>query len=545
MALPPDREAAPPWQVLIGPFAAEHVEAELEHGGPLLLVPNDRERADALAQEFVGRGGGRLFFSRDLLAGEDGETCWYRYSDARFDGVTPPEDLHHLAPNLRLRDLELRPVVRLDSLIHSWANRDSALAAVVSAGGGRLWLQSKQPVPIVAGVSRVLEVIGEVCWTPLGSPVDPPAGPASLERVAQWLESSGFQPAERRPVHAQCAAPSLVWRQDRLQRAAARQQQLEREIERLREEQTALRQEHTALRQEGEGLRASLAQAEARQAALIEQHGAAQARWQAESQIQRQEAAVVREAAAAERSRLEGDVARLEGERARLQGQGVWLEGEAARWAGEGASLRQELGEARAEGEALRQQILVLQRGLDTQREQLLAEAAQERVAREAEIGRLGLENVVLRQAAEALRQEAAGQQQEVAGQRQELEAARAELEAARQELESLRREKEEQRQALLAEAAAAVAAAELRAEAAAQAAGAAAAEAAAQAAAQAAAERDWLAAEIDRLGQENAHRQQEAEALLEGARLEIAAILDLLDPAEILSPDGDAPAAP
>lgn len=530
MALPPDREAAPPWQVLVGPFAAEHVEAELEHGGPLLLVPNDRERADALAQEFVGRGGGRLFFSRDLLAGEDGETCWYRYSDARFDGVTPPEELHHLAPNLRLRDLELRPVVRLDSLIHSWANRDSALAAVVSAGGGRLWLQSKQPVPIVAGVSRVLEVIGEVCWTPLGSPVDPPVGPASLERVAQWLESSGFQPAERRPVHAQCAAPSLVWRQDRLQRAAARQQQLEGEIERLREEQTALRQEHTALRQEGEGLRASLAQAEARQAALIEEHGAAQARWLAESQIQRQEAAVAREAAAAERSRLEGDVARLEGEvarlegeRVRLQGQGVWLEGEAARWAGEGASLRQELGEARAEGEALRQQILVLQRGLDTQREQLLAEAAQERVAREAEIGRLGLESVVLRQAAEALRQEAAGQQQEVAGQRQELEASRAELEAARQELEgarqeleTLRREKEEQRQALLAEAAA-----------------------------QAAAERHSLAAEIDRLGQENAHRQQEAEALLEGARLEIAAILDLLDPAEILSPDGDAPAAP
>ena len=517
MALPPDREAAPPWQVLIGPFAAEHVEAELEHGGPVLLVPNDRERADALAQEFVGRGGGRLYFSRDLLAGEDGELCWYRYSDARFDGVTPPEELHHLAPNLRLRDLDLRPVVRLDSLIHSWANRDSALAAVVSAGGGRVWLQSKQPVPIVAGVSRVVEVIGEFCWTPLGTPVDPPAGPASLERVAHWLESSGFQPAERRPVNAQCSAPSLVWRQDRLQRAASRQRQLEGEIERLREEH----------------------------AALIEEHGAAQACWQTESQVQRQGAAAAREEAAAERSRLEGDVARLEGELARLQGQVIWLEGEAARWAGEGASLQQELGGARAEGEALRQQIVVLQRGLATQREQLLAEAAQERVAREAEIGRLGLESVVLRQEAEALRQEAAGQQQEVAGQRQALEAARQELEAARQELETLRREKEEQRQALLAEAAAAVAAAELRAEAAVQAAGAAAAEAAAQAAAQAAAERGVLAAEIDRLRQENAHRQQESEALLEGARLEIAAILDLLDPAESLSPDGAAPAAP
>ena len=497
LALSPVREAAPPWQVLIGPFAAEHIEAELDHGAPLLVVPNDLERAEALAPQFEGRGGGQLFFSRDLLAADDREVCWYRYSDPRFDGVTPPEELHHLAPNLRLRDLELRAVVRLDSLIHGWANRDSALAALVSAGGGRVWLQGKQPLPIVAGVSRVVEVIGEFCWTPLGTPVDPPGGPASQERLAEWLESSGFHPAERRTVNAQSAASSLVWRQDPLRRAAARQQRLEGENERLR-------QERDGLGQEAEALRVLLAQAEARQAALTAEHAAADSRWQDEREA-------LQQAAVAERSLLEAEVVRLTADGARLTG--------------EGASLRKEVDALRQEAETLRLQITVQQQGLETQRQGLEAEAAAERAAHEAEIVRWAQEGVVQRQEAEALRREAEAL-------RWEVEALRLEGEGLRLEGESLRQEVADRTQVAADQAQEATErvqeASYLRQS----------LETLQQELDAAAAQRLPLEAEIDRLGQENGTLRQETQA-------EIAAILALLAPAETLSPTPGAPAAP
>jgi hypothetical protein len=483
LALSPVCEAAPPWQVLIGPFASEHIEAELDHGAPLLLVPNDLERAEALAQQFEGGGGGRLSFSRDLLAADDREVCWYRYSDPRFDGVTPPEELHHLAPNLRLRDLELRAAVRLDSLIHSWANRDPALAALVSAGGGRVWLQGKQPLPIVAGVSRVVEVIGEFCWTPLGTPVDPPGGPASQERLAEWLESSGFHPAERRTVNAQCAASSLVWRQDPLRRAAVRQQRLEAESERLRQERDGLgqerdglRQDVEVLRQEAEVLRASLAEAEARQAALTAAHAAADSRWQAEREA-------LQQAAGAERSLLEAEVLRL---------------------SGEADGLRQEA---------------------ETQRQGLEAEAAAERAVREAEIVRLAQEGVVQRQEAEGLRREAEVLRREAEALRGEVEALRLEGESLRLEGESLRQEAADRTQEAAERA---QEAAYLRQR----------LETLQQEVDAAAAQRLLLEAEIERLGQENGTLRQET-------RAEIAAILALLAPAETLSPTPGAPAAP
>jgi hypothetical protein len=296
LAISPVCDAAPPWQVLIGPFAAEHIEAELDHGAPLLLVPNNLEQAEELARLFQGRSGGGLHLSRELLGPEDREMCWYRYNDPRFDGVSSPDQLRPLAPNLRLRDLELRSLVRLDSLVHGWANHDPELAAVVAAGGGRVWLQCKQPAPIVAGLSRVVEVIGEICWTPLGSAEDPAPGESVLATVSAWLESSCFQPPERRPVNAQSAALSLIWRQDPLRLATARAQHLEEELARLREELEGQQQAFAAERQswqEGvEAERSSLAVAQAEERSRLA--GDAEALRQ-ELQTQQQELARLRE----------------------------------------------------------------------------------------------------------------------------------------------------------------------------------------------------------------------------------------------------------
>lgn len=413
MAISPVCDAAPPWQVLIGPFTAEHIEAELDHGAPLLLVPNNLERADELVPLFEGRGGGRLFISRELLGPEDREMCWYRYNDPRFDGITPPEELRPLAPNLRLRDLELRPLVRLDSLIHGWANHDPALAALVAAGGGRVWLQCKQPAPIVAGVSRVVEVIGELCWTPLGSTEDAAAGEATLATLSAWLESSCFQLPERRTVNAQSAALSLIWRQDPLCLATARAQQLEAELAQLRNEEEARRTAQAAaeaelrdraehLAQELEGQRQAfaverqswLARAEAEQASLAAAQAEERARLAGEAEAlrheletrlqesetrlqeleglrqalaaqeeafarERQEFAVERQASSAERAALIEQQAReaeLAGLRAEMAEQAQALahqQGEAERWCAEAERLRQRLQEAAEEIDAI------------------------------------------------------------------------------------------------------------------------------------------------------------------------------------------------
>ena len=249
LALSPAPQAAPPWQVLIGAFDPEHIEAELDGGAPLLLVPNNPDRAVELARQFQERPQGRLHFSRELIGAEDGEACWHRYNDPRFDGVSPPEELLPRVANLRLRDRALRRVMRLDSLIHTWANQDPALAELVGAGGGRLWVQSKLPLPIVAGLSGVLELIGEFCWTPLGSldeEKDATAA-ADLNSLADRLESSCFGSAERRRVDAQAAAISVVWRQDPLRLERQRRQRLERELAARAGETRALEEERDAL----------------------------------------------------------------------------------------------------------------------------------------------------------------------------------------------------------------------------------------------------------------------------------------------------------
>jgi hypothetical protein len=226
----PGRESAPPWQVLIGAFDAEAIEAELEQGGPLLLLPNHPDRAVELARQFQDRDWPGLFLSRELLGAEERETCWYRYNDSRFDGVSPPELLRPLVPNLRLRDTGLRRIARLERLLEDWAGQDPGLTRLVQEGGGRIWVRSKLPLPIVAGLGRALEGVDEFRWTPLGDGPEGEEGDgasAFLQSLAPWLEGSWFHPPQRCPAEGCAGEVSLVWRQDRLRLEIRRRERLE------------------------------------------------------------------------------------------------------------------------------------------------------------------------------------------------------------------------------------------------------------------------------------------------------------------------------
>jgi hypothetical protein len=530
LAISPVCDAAPPWQVLIGPFAAEHIEAELDHGAPLLLVPNNLEQAEELARLFQGRSGGGLYFSRELLGPEDREMCWYRYNDPRFDGISSPDQLRPLAPNLRLRDLELRPLVRLDSLIHGWANHDPGLAALVAAGGGRVWLQCKQPAPIVAGVSRVVEVIGEICWTPLGSAEDPASGESVLSTVSAWLESSCFQAPERRPVNAQSAAQSLIWRQDPLRLATARAQQLEAELARLREELEARQQELEGQRQAFAAERQSWQEAaEAERASLAVAQAGERSRLAEEAEAQGQELQALRQELEAQRQAFAAQEALHQS----------W-EGQLRDWQAEREAAA---AEAQVLAAARESEIAGLQAQLADQAQALRASLA---VAQAEERSRLA-------EAAEAQGQELQALRQELEARQQELQALRQELEARQQELEALRQELEGQRQAFAAQEALHQSwEGQLRdwqteREAAA-------AEAQVLAAARES-EIAGLQAQLADQAQALVHQQGEAERWhaeaerqrqrLQQAAAEIDAILEALEPPPDLTAPGDAPATP
>lgn len=240
----------PSWQVLVGSFSIDRIEAELARSIPLLLVPNNPGRAAQLAHELEGRNCDHLFLCHELLASEDGEICWYLYSDDRFDGCNTPEEVQRLAPNVQLRDLELRRVVRLDSLIHGWANHEPSLAALVAAGGGKIWLRCKHPEPIVAGSIRLVNVIAEFRWTPLGSFSEE----SETAALAEWLEPSLFHPLRRDEAIAGSSLGDLVWLQDPLRLARFRQQQLEDELNRRQQESAGLMGEKEALLQQQEAL---------------------------------------------------------------------------------------------------------------------------------------------------------------------------------------------------------------------------------------------------------------------------------------------------
>ena len=519
LAISPVCDAAPPWQVLIGPFAAEHIEAELDHGAPLLLVPNNLEQAEELARLFQGRSGGGLYFSRELLGPEDREMCWYRYNDPRFDGISSPDQLRPLAPNLRLRDLELRPLVRLDSLIHGWANHDPGLAALVAAGGGRVWLQCKQPAPIVAGVSRVVEVIGEICWTPLGSAEDPASGESVLSTVSAWLESSCFQAPERRPVNAQSAAQSLIWRQDPLRLATARAQQLEAELARLREELEARQQELEGQRQAFAAERASLAVAQAEERSRLAE----------EAEAQGQELQALRQELEARQQELEALRQELEGQRQAFAAQEALHQS----WEGQLRDWQAEREAAAAEAQVLaaarESEIAGLQAQLADQAQALRASLA---VAQAEERSRLAEAAEAQGQELQALRQELEARQQELEALRQELEGQRqafAAQEALHQSWEGQLRDWQAEREAAAAEAQVLAAARE--------------------------SEIAGLQAQLADQAQALVHQQGEAERWhaeaerqrqrLQQAAAEIDAILEALEPPPDLTAPGDAPATP
>jgi hypothetical protein len=133
------------------------------------------------------------------------------------------------------------------------------------------------PVPIVAGLSRVEEVIGEFCWTPLGGLLEgeePGEAAGEVETVARWLQGSCFHAAERRRVDAHAAAPSLVWRQDPLRLETRRRDRLQGDLERLEAEKQALAEERRRLAEERHSLAEALAAAVAAREASLAEAGA-------------------------------------------------------------------------------------------------------------------------------------------------------------------------------------------------------------------------------------------------------------------------------
>ena len=238
MATSTIRDANPSWQVLVGLFEPEEITREIDRGAPLLVLPNNDRHAETLAQSYRDQSGILQLMSETVLGREDIETNWYRFSDSRYDGTDPLKEVQIFSPNLRLEEIEQRQVMRLDTVIHRWAEHNPGFSDLLCSGAGRLWLQCKLPAPVVAGASRIMEGLGEICWTPIGS-LEERHDP-KCEAWVQSLEEGLFQPAKRQPLSQHRATISLIWRQDPMQVALQHQQKMQVQLAQLHEERQEL-----------------------------------------------------------------------------------------------------------------------------------------------------------------------------------------------------------------------------------------------------------------------------------------------------------------
>lgn len=258
------------WQVLVGLFEPELIEAECERCDRNLLVPNNDRQLSLIQSYFGDQLPASLWVAPDYVGPFDGMAVWHQYNDRRFDGIQSPSDVQRIATNVKPLSQNEQPIVRLENLVGNWTAQDLRLPDLLDQEVGRVWLCCKDPEPILAGAAGLAEAIQELCWTPLGAHRSQGMQARNGETPAPRLDWEGFEPAEQCSVSRHCPSLGFVWRQDpvrtacmglRAQLANARAEHAVEAAE-LRNELSTLREDHRRLTLEAERRSVKLEMAE-------------------------------------------------------------------------------------------------------------------------------------------------------------------------------------------------------------------------------------------------------------------------------------------
>jgi len=239
-------------------------------------VEADPEQVGELQRQLAEEPSNALTLRCELLGPEVGETCWYRFNDARQNGTTELETLQAHFPNLRLQSQEPRRMLPLDAVLVAWEGRgrnsgdgplDSS-GALVAFGvetlpllqGGGSWLdrfsQLVVPPPLLEAEGDLeawQALLRRHCLKPSADNPQPKGGDAwiLLEQDRERLLEKRLQQALHRISTVELEREGLTKERDGL---TTKQQELTAQRDGLANERDELRAERDCLQAESDSL---------------------------------------------------------------------------------------------------------------------------------------------------------------------------------------------------------------------------------------------------------------------------------------------------
>ncbi|TVS07683.1 MAG: hypothetical protein EA413_00490 [Cyanobium sp. PLM2.Bin73] len=200
-------EGLDPLRVLIGATRLPSAEQQ-----PTLVVDAEADRLERLRQQLGPRiGTGDVSFRQAVLgASPQAALNWFRFNDARLNGVVPLERWQHAYPNLQLSGQEVLSAHTLEDILNDWP------AAQDGQRGIDLTISQGDPIQALSGAGGWLHRLEHIQLQ------GPQAEALWREFCDAWLEQHGFRADPQKP---------LCWILDPMAAKAIRQQA---EIETLR-----------------------------------------------------------------------------------------------------------------------------------------------------------------------------------------------------------------------------------------------------------------------------------------------------------------------
>jgi hypothetical protein len=200
---------------------------------PTLVVEAQADRIDALRQQLDGRAAEGMVVCRQavLAASPAVPVTWFRFNDARLNGVVPLERWQIHFPNLQLSGQDTLAAHTLAELLNDWP------LAVESQRPLQLTIAEGDPLQVLAGAGSWLHRLARIELQ------GPRAEELWREGCDAWLQQQGFRPDPQQPLCWSLDPLAAQLSQQRAEIEALRlqhEQELGKQVDRAEKLQTAL-----------------------------------------------------------------------------------------------------------------------------------------------------------------------------------------------------------------------------------------------------------------------------------------------------------------
>jgi hypothetical protein len=171
--------------VLIGPIRMPDAQPQ-----PTLVVDAQADRLEALRQQLGSMPGCEAVELKHAVLGasHEAEVTWFRFSDARLNGVVPLESWQPHYPNLQLIGQDSLLAQTLEDILSAWP------AAENDRSGIDLTLAQGDPLQVLAGAGCWLHKLQRIRLQ------GPRVKELWWDSCDPWLQQQGFRPDPQDPL---------------------------------------------------------------------------------------------------------------------------------------------------------------------------------------------------------------------------------------------------------------------------------------------------------------------------------------------------------